>query len=115
MLREFNKEVKTRISENSLPSLSKSLLIYIIEGTNHTILLGGPEKTFWEKYEKELLTLRDNDLNIPLKKLHTTGKQLIKIDNDIINYLKKICNEYTKEYGISLDAEIKSPFLILYC
>jgi len=110
MLRNFNNEVKTGYSEDSLPSLSKSLLINIIEGTDHTILLGGPEKIFWEKYEKELLILREQDFKIYLEKLNTLGKQLTKIDNNIIGYLKKICNEYTKEYGISLDAELKSPF-----
>jgi len=108
MLIEFNKDAKTKISETSISSLSSTLLINIMENIDvENNLLGVPEKYFWKKFGKELLILRNKDFKIPLEELNTLGKQLIQINNDIINYLRKICNEYTKIYGISLGEEIK--------
>ena len=108
MLREFNKDVKATISESSLSSLSTTLLINIMENIDVDDYLAEPEKFFWKKFGKELLALRNKDFKPQLEDLNIFGKQLIQINNDIIVYLKNICNEYTKVYGISLEKEIKS-------
>ena len=108
MVREFNKVVKPNISKNSLSSLSTTLLINIIEDIDiNDNYLGVPEKYFWKKFGKELLTLKNKDFKPQLEELNTLCKQLIQVNNDIIKCLKKICNEYTKIYGISLGEEIK--------
>jgi len=111
MLSEFNKNSTTKISENNISSLSKTLLITIMENPdeNH-ILLGEPEKSFWKKNEKELLTLREQDFKNLLEELNVLSKKLKDLDHKIVNYLKKICNAYSKEYGISLEKELNSPF-----
>lgn len=74
------------------------------------LVLGEPIHSFWKKYKKELLSLRETDFKINIEELNELRPQLIKINNDIIVYLKKICNEYTKEFDISLNAEINSLF-----
>ena len=112
MLKEYNKDAKTKYAESSIGSLSTNLLINIIENKDVNDILGEPEKTIWKKYGDELLSLRNQDLKNPLKKLDKYGKQLIQINQDIIDYLKKVCNKYTKEYGISLDNELKSIFYL---
>lgn len=108
MLREFNKDAKTRISETSLSSLSTTLMINIMENIDvNDNYLGVPEKFFWKKFGKEILALRNKDFKSQLEELNILGEQLIQINNDIIAYLKNICNEYTKIYGVSLGEEIK--------
>lgn len=111
MLKEYNKETKNKYAESSIGSLSTNLLIIIIENKDvNKIILSEPEKTIWNKHGNELLSLRNQDLKKPLKKLETNGKEMIQINQDILNYLKTVCDKYTKEYGISLDKELKSYY-----
>ena len=76
---------------------------------NNTI--GEPFKTFWKKYGNELLKIRKrknvrglfNELN------RMTG--VLKVKNkELVEQLEEISNEYTKEYGISLDDELKIAY-----
>lgn len=111
MIREFNRESTLKISETNLYPFSETLLIYIMEEIDEDkLVLGEPIHSFWKKYKKELLSLRETDFKINIEELNELRPQLIKINNDIIVYLKKICNEYTKEFDISLNAEINSLF-----
>jgi len=111
MLIEFNKDAKTRISETSLSSFSDILLFDIMEDIDiENNSLGEPDKTFWKKFGKELLFLRDKDFKPQLEELNILGKQLIQINDNITSYLNKICNEYTKKYGISLKEELKFSY-----
>ena len=112
MIIDFNKDTKTRIAESDVIQTSTFARFHILGNTdlnNNTI--GEPFKIFWKKYGNELLKIRKrknvrglfNELN------RMTG--VLKVKNkELVEQLEEISNEYTKEYGISLDDELKFAY-----
>lgn len=112
MIKEFNKDAEGKIAESDVIQTSTFARFHIISNTdliNNDI--GEPFKSFWKQHGSEFLKIREqenvkklfNELNIMKSVMQEKNKELVK-------QLEEISNEYTKEYGISLDKELQFAY-----
>ena len=112
MIIEFNKNTKTRIAESDVVQTSTFAQFHIIgytDLTNNTI--GEPFKSFWKQYGSELLKIREQkNVKKLFNELNRTKSVMQEKNKELVKQLEEISNEYTKEYGISLDEELKFAY-----
>ena len=109
---EFNQNNPKLKFGQEVESLSKSIIMNIIREidiSNNS--LGESFKSFWKQYGKKFLDMRNQEeLKGYFNNMKTLANQLRKIDTSILKLAETILNDYTKEYGISLGEELKSPW-----
>lgn len=111
-LEEFNQGTKKRIDLSSYKSLAKTMTYCIMNNSSlEENTVGDPYKSFWKKTGKELLKIRDKkSFMIKYNELNKLFDELTRINKTLIDELQTICNRYTRDYGITLESELKNRF-----
>jgi len=101
---ETTKESKNR-QQLVLKELPRIIMHYILnEIDTEKNQLGDVLKTYWKRYGKEFLEMKNSvKANTIQKEINNIKLELIKILNEIKNKLEDILTDYVNTYGISLE------------
>jgi len=105
---EFNWQSDIRINESNY-DIPKICIYNILGKTDvNNKNLDGPIRSFWKRFRGDLLIyLEPKEIQNYLQRLSQMANDMKEEDKEIIRELEKLCDVYTKEYGISLEEELK--------
>lgn len=109
---KFNQNNSDLKFNQEINSLSKTIILRIIENADVNVeRLNDPFENFWKENRKFFLNMRKQKKLLKyLNEIEILSSQLVEKNKFIIKNLEDILNEYTKEYGISLEKELVDAF-----